>query len=100
MYNLRPISAGDWVQQTCCPALIHVRYYEHYKEPQFHCRGQLGRLVGYSKSQYVSYEGIAQQQAIILDGKAIGIGGHCIIAANAWNSLIDSSQVHYVHCLL
>ena len=26
-------------------------------------------------------EGIAQQQAIIFDGKAIGIGGHCIIDA-------------------
>ena len=51
-------------------------------------------------------EGIAQQQAIIFDGKAIGIGGHCIVASGLegkerWiEAVTDSSQVHYVHCLL
>ena len=51
-------------------------------------------------------EGIAQQQAIIFDGKAIGIGGDCIVASGLegkerWiGAVTDSSQVHYVHCLL
>ena len=51
---------------------------------------------------------IAQQQPIKFEGKIIRIGGHCIDASIGWirknagweNSLTDSTQVHYVHCLL
>ena len=44
---------------------------------------------------------IAQQQAVIFDGKATRIGRHCIVASRLdGNGLTDSSQVHYVHCLL